>query len=141
MRAVIRRAIKIIAAIALLVAAIQVARRLLGPSGTEPAVAPAWPPLEPSASDDADRDDSVDSAPTTDASTDTGTVDSAPTADAEGSVDPVDGVCPSTHPIKAKSSSKIFHVPGGANYDRTKPDICFRDPAAAEADGFRKSKS
>ena len=50
------------------------------------------------------------------------------------------GTCPRTHPIKAKMSSGIYHVPGGANYDRTHPDRCYIDAAAAEADGLRKSK-
>jgi hypothetical protein len=36
-------------------------------------------------------------------------------------------------------SSKIFHVPGGLSYDRTKPDRCYRDEAAAESDGLRKA--
>jgi hypothetical protein len=56
-------------------------------------------------------------------------------------VEPVDGVCPTTHPVKAKLKSKIFHVAGGGNYDRTIPERCYRDPAAAEADGFRQSKT
>jgi hypothetical protein len=55
-------------------------------------------------------------------------------------VEPVDGACPSSHPVKAKMSSKIFHVPGGLNYERTVPDRCYLDPAAAEADGLRQSK-
>jgi hypothetical protein len=55
-------------------------------------------------------------------------------------VDPVDRTCPTTHPIKAKVSSNIFHAPGGANYERTVPDRCYRDEAAAVADGFVKSK-
>jgi hypothetical protein len=55
-------------------------------------------------------------------------------------VDPVDGECPPTHPIKAKMSSGIYHVPGGFNYERTRPDRCYRDEAAAEADGLRPSK-
>jgi len=50
------------------------------------------------------------------------------------------GACPATHPIKAKMSSGIYHVPGGANYDRTHPDRCYVDAAAAEADGLRRSK-
>jgi hypothetical protein len=50
------------------------------------------------------------------------------------------GTCPATHPIKAKMSSGIYHVPGGANYDRTHPDRCYIDAAAAEADGLRRSK-
>jgi hypothetical protein len=56
-------------------------------------------------------------------------------------VDPLeDGSCPVTHPVKAKLSSKIFHVPGGLAYDRTAPDRCYRDAGAAEADGFRAAK-
>ena len=52
-----------------------------------------------------------------------------------------DGTCPATHPVKAKLSSGIYHVPGGSNYDRTKADRCYVDPAAADADGLRAAKS
>ena len=56
-------------------------------------------------------------------------------------VDPTaDGGCPETHPVKAKMTSGIFHVPGGLNYPRTRPDRCYIDAAAAEADGLRQSK-
>ncbi len=55
-------------------------------------------------------------------------------------VEPQDRACPPTHPVKAKRSSNIFHVPGGLNYDRTVPDRCYRDEAAAVADGFVKSR-
>ncbi len=55
-------------------------------------------------------------------------------------VEAVDGECPPTHPVKAKMSSKIYHLPGGFNYARTKPDRCYVDAAAAEADGLRPSK-
>jgi hypothetical protein len=55
-------------------------------------------------------------------------------------LEPVNGECPSTHPVKAKLSSGIFHVPGGAMYERTKPDRWYRDAAAAEADGLRAAK-
>ena len=51
-----------------------------------------------------------------------------------------DGGCPPTHPIKAKLASGIYHVPGGVNYARTKPDRCYTDEAAAAADGLRPSK-
>jgi hypothetical protein len=57
----------------------------------------------------------------------------------DGWVEPNDGTCPASHPVKAKMSSKIFHVEGGLNYARTHPDRCYRDAAAAEADGLRKS--
>ncbi len=50
------------------------------------------------------------------------------------------GVCPTSHPVKAKLSSKIFHLPGMLNYERTNPDRCYRDPSAAEADGLRPAK-
>jgi hypothetical protein len=55
-------------------------------------------------------------------------------------VEPVEGACPASHPVKAKLSSRIFHVPGGANYPRTQPDRCYLDAAAAEADGLRPAK-
>ncbi|MFM8303977.1 MAG: hypothetical protein ACKOA9_06730 [Actinomycetota bacterium] len=59
---------------------------------------------------------------------------------AVGWVAPEAGACPVTHPVKAKLGSGIFHVPGGQMYDRTVPDRCYRDAAAAEADGLRASK-
>jgi hypothetical protein len=53
---------------------------------------------------------------------------------------PTDGACPTSHPVKLKESSGIFHLPGDLAYDRTVPDRCYRDAAAAEADGFRQAK-
>lgn len=58
----------------------------------------------------------------------------------EGWVEPVDGACPASHPVKAKLASGIYHVPGGQSYERTSPDRCYKDAAAAEADGLRASK-
>jgi hypothetical protein len=55
-------------------------------------------------------------------------------------VEPDDGACPTSHPVKAKVSSGIFHVPGGASYERTQADRCYRAPDAAEADGLRAAK-
>ncbi|MET0895096.1 MAG: hypothetical protein ABWY80_04525 [Acidimicrobiia bacterium] len=55
-------------------------------------------------------------------------------------IEPDDGACPTSHPVKAKLSSGIFHVPGGANYDRTNADRCYTSPDAAESDGLRASK-
>ena len=55
-------------------------------------------------------------------------------------VDPDGAICPSTHPVKAKLASGIFHLPGMTAYDRTTPDRCYPDAAAAEADGLRKAK-
>ncbi|MGH8973526.1 MAG: thermonuclease family protein, partial [Acidimicrobiia bacterium] len=48
-----------------------------------------------------------------------------------------DGVCPPSHPVKAKLSSKIFHPPGARNYNRTQADRCYPDEASAQADGLR----
>ena len=53
---------------------------------------------------------------------------------------PAGGTCPASHPVKAKLTSGIFHVPGGANYDRTTPDRCYSSPEAAVADGLRAAK-
>ena len=55
-------------------------------------------------------------------------------------VDPEAGACPASHPVKAKLSSKIFHLPGMANYERTNPDRCYLGAAEAEADGLRPAK-
>lgn len=55
-------------------------------------------------------------------------------------VEPADGACPTSHPVKAKLSSKIFHLPGGASYDRTNADRCYLDAGSAEADGLRPAK-
>ena len=55
-------------------------------------------------------------------------------------VEPSGDVCPTSHPVKAKLASKIFHLPGMANYDRTKPDRCYVDATAAEGDGLRAAK-
>jgi hypothetical protein len=55
-------------------------------------------------------------------------------------VEPNGDVCPSTHPIKAKLSSKIYHLVGGRSYDRTNPDRCYANTTDAEADGLRAAK-
>ena len=55
-------------------------------------------------------------------------------------VEPVDGACPATHPIKGNADSGIFHVPGGMSYERTIPERCYATAADAEADGFRQAK-
>jgi len=78
----------------------------------------SWPPL-------------TDDDTGTDTDTDTAAVWVAPAAD---------GTCPTSHPVKAKDSSMIHHVPGGLSYDRTVADRCYVDGAAAEADGYRGAK-
>ena len=55
-------------------------------------------------------------------------------------VEPVGGTCPTGYPVKGSMSSGIFHVAGGLFYDRTRADRCYRDPAAAAADGLRQAK-
>lgn len=51
-----------------------------------------------------------------------------------------DGSAPEGYPVKAKRTSGIYHVPGGSAYERTFPDRCYPNAAAAEADGFRAAK-
>jgi hypothetical protein len=55
-------------------------------------------------------------------------------------VDPIDGACPLSHPIKGNANSGIYHRPGGQFYEQTIPERCYRDAEAAEADGMRASK-
>ena len=55
-------------------------------------------------------------------------------------VEPAGGVCPTSHPVKAKLASKIFHAPGMLHYERTNPDRCYVDADRAEADGLRAAK-
>jgi hypothetical protein len=60
---------------------------------------------------------------------------------ADGSwVEPTDGECPLSHPVKAKLTSGIYHEPGGGNYDRTRAERCYVDTDAAIADGLRAPK-
>lgn len=47
--------------------------------------------------------------------------------------------CPAWAPIKGNASSRIYHVPGGAYYSRTKPEECFATRWAAEQAGYRAS--
>ncbi len=52
-----------------------------------------------------------------------------------------DDVVPDGFPVKVKVSSGIFHVPGGRFYERTKADRWYATTGAAEADGYRRSKT
>jgi hypothetical protein len=121
------------------------------PVGVPPLPREQWPPLQPDrgptdrhgangAEPDPDAPRAAP-APTTTAATDPQPTEAVSGPDPDTAwVDPVDGTCPATHPVKAKLASKIFHVPGGLSYERTKPDRCYRDAAAAEADGLRAAK-
>jgi hypothetical protein len=52
--------------------------------------------------------------------------------------------CPKSHPIKGNINTRketmIYHAPGGAYYNKTKPEQCFVSEKDAKAAGFRKSK-
>ena len=112
------------------------------PSAPTPApLAPrAWPPLQP------DPGHIEPAAPSTWLQPDPEAPAPAEPAKKAGGrlvaawVEPSGDVCPTSHPVKAKLSSKIFHLPGMLNYDRTKPDRCYRDGDAAEGDGLRPAK-
>lgn len=51
--------------------------------------------------------------------------------------------CPETHPIKGNINTQkgtmIYHLPGGAYYNRTKPEKCYVTEEDAIAAGFRRS--
>ena len=81
--------------------------------------------------------------PATTTSTSSSTTASSPRTKAPAVpawVEPVEGACPVTHPVKGNTNSNIYHVTGGRFYDATVPERCYRDTAAAEADGMRASK-
>ena len=113
------------------VAASVVARRRGTHRGDAPAAPPEWPPFEPAdaAAESSPAGSSASSSPT-----------SPPTSrwlTADGdATNPPDGF-----PVKVKESSGIYHLPGGRFYDRTKPDRWYATADAAEADGYRRSKT
>jgi hypothetical protein len=102
-----------------------------------PAQPPQWPdwPERANATDSSSAEGAGDAA------------DPGPTTATSDAAEPAwlpaneDGSTPAGHPVKVKESSGIFHVPGGRFYDRTKPDRCYPTAAAAEADGYRRSKT
>lgn len=55
-------------------------------------------------------------------------------------VAPTDGMCPTSHAIKANLRSGIFHLPGMSAYERTNPDRCYADAESAVTDGLRVAK-
>lgn len=106
-----------------------------GPVGT----ATPWPPIpEPAGTP------TTTATPASEAEGDGTQPAAEPVAESNGSrvwAEPEDdGTCPASHPVKAKLGSGVFHLPGMANYDRTKPDRCYPDETAAEADGLRQAK-
>jgi hypothetical protein len=52
-----------------------------------------------------------------------------------------EGDCPTSHPVKGKVRSGIYHVEGNIAWERTNADRCYLSPEAAEADGYRAAKS
>jgi hypothetical protein len=51
--------------------------------------------------------------------------------------------CPGDAPVKGKITKKrgnIYHLAKTPDYDKVKPDICFKDKATAEKAGFRAPK-
>ena len=124
------------------------------PGGTRPSPAPVAVAAKPapaeaekadSGESDGEKSDAGKSAPGRGAAKPTrkGPARKSPTGKAEDPpgerlwVQANDGVCPQSHPIKAKLSSKIFHTPASRNYGRTKADRCYPDEASAQADGLR----
>src|SRR4051812_14837613 len=71
-----------------------------------PDTGPIWPPLDTGAT-------------TVPAGTER--TESVATATTGRWVEPVDGACPTGYPVKANTSSHIYHVPGGQFYERTVP--------------------
>jgi hypothetical protein len=55
-------------------------------------------------------------------------------------VEPQGSVCPTSHPIKAKLSSKVFRGPNSPGYATSRPDRCYASEDAARADGLREAK-
>ena len=64
---------------------------------------------------------------------------SAEAADATW-VKPVGAECPPGYPVKAKTASKVFRVPGMFSYAESKPERCYCNEDAAAADGFTRAK-
>jgi hypothetical protein len=123
----LRRLLKLALFVSIVIGVIKVALSRKKPEVTGEA---SWPPLT-------DEPEPTPVPPTT--SQPPEPVVAGPASEAPW-VEPVDGQCPASHPIKGNAQSKIFHVPGGASYDRTVAERCYASADAAEADGFRAAK-
>ena len=121
------------AALAAAVRALQ-ARRAVAPA---PDAGPSWPPLTPVEADGAAAAEVEEVVTEVAANVESGAESGAESTAAW--VEPVGGGCPDGYPVKA-SHSGIFHVEGGAFYERTVPERCYLDPQAAEADGYRPAR-
>jgi hypothetical protein len=121
---VLRRAAVLAVVLGAVAAAASWARRRAEPVGR--VAPPEWPPIH------------REVAATGHVASEAAAVDHAPlnwVAAGEG-LEPPEGF-----PVKVKVSSGIFHVPGGRFYDRTNADRFYATTDAAEADGYRRSKS
>ena len=87
----------------------------------------SWPPIN---LDDSQELDTQLTEPT----------DGSPVAPRSWVTCDASGDCPSSHPIKAKDGSGLYHVPGGNAYERTIPDRCYSSAEDAEADGYRPAQ-
>lgn len=135
----IRRTFRFGLLLGLLVGAALALAKVFGPRSERPAPSlglptEPWPRLAP--------DPAAPAAPTT------SPTEKAPAKKAAASnkatiktwVEPAGSVCPTSHPVKARLASKIFHSPGMLHYERTNPDRCYVDAEGAEADGLRAAK-
>lgn len=129
---VVNRLVRILKIGAVVGAAVGVLRALRGRTPPETTGQATWLPLS----------DPPEPTPRTGPVQFTATTTESDGDEADGTrwVEPIDGVCPATHPVKGNAQSGIFHVPGGLSYDRTVPERCYATEADAEADGFRKAK-
>jgi len=121
----VKRVVKLVAVATGVAALLAVLRRRPAPPSASPTAPPYAPskPVEPTSP--------AKAAP----------VDAPLVPEPQAWVEPTaDGGCPDGYPVKAKLSSKIFHVPQGTLYERTVPDRCYATAEAAEADGLRISK-
>ncbi|WP_437179130.1 sunset domain-containing protein [Phycicoccus avicenniae] len=60
----------------------------------------------------------------------------------DGSAAPgADGLGPRGWDVKGNTRSMLFHTPKSPSYGRTKPEVWFRDAAAAEAAGFTDARN
>lgn len=100
-------------------------------AGDDQQLDPEWPPLTvvpPPVDDSTPIDEPSDGA-------------AAPAPEGDWIEPDAEGDCPLSHPVKVKLRSGIYHVPGGASYERTNADRCYTNPGDAEADGYRASKT
>ena len=154
------RMLRLAILLAVIAAVVEALRRMAQPeTETAPAAPTPWTPLEPSpGSDNGASVDTTETAPpraappeatvteteasvaaTTDPADEPSDTEQEPSTSRWVEAD-AEGACPTSHPLKAKDSSKIVHQPGGLSYDRTHADRCYVDLAAAEADGYRAAK-